>query len=112
MSGHAGACQPAVTEDANGNRYADGVRWCIVGLSSAGSCTWHRLRFADQRTPRVNVSIAQALDLDPEYGPWRPGISSRIPDDLRQHCTIFRPENVFTSVARADELHDLTGLDY
>jgi hypothetical protein len=30
---------------------------------------------------------------------------------LRHLCTVFRPENVFTSLAQADELHDLTGLD-
>jgi hypothetical protein len=46
------------------------------------------------------------------HGPWNPGISSRIPEELRRHCTIFRPENTFTSVDRADELHDLTGLDF
>jgi len=41
---------------------------------------------------------------------WNPGIESPIPAELRQLCTIFRPENVFTSLQSADELHDLTGL--
>ena len=45
------------------------------------------------------------------FGPWNPGITSRIPRDIRHLATIFRPENVFTDVARAEELHDLTGLD-
>jgi hypothetical protein len=48
--------------------------------------------------------------IDPQFGPWNPGIESQIPADLRPLATIFRPENVFTSVERADEMHDLTGL--
>jgi hypothetical protein len=44
-------------------------------------------------------------------GPWNPGIESQIPDALREYSTIFRPDNVFTSLTRADELQDLTGLD-
>jgi hypothetical protein len=45
------------------------------------------------------------------FGPWHPGIESEIPAHLLHLSTIFRPENVFTSVAQAAELHDLTGLD-
>jgi len=45
------------------------------------------------------------------FGPWHPGIESQVPGPLRHLCTIFRPENVFTSLGDADELHDLTGLD-
>ena len=45
------------------------------------------------------------------FGPWHPGIESEVPGHLRHLCTIFRPENVFTTVAQADELRDLTGLD-
>ncbi|MBS0327590.1 MAG: hypothetical protein JSS46_13760 [Proteobacteria bacterium] len=44
------------------------------------------------------------------FGPWHPGIESTIPDALRPQSTILRPGNVFTGVARAAELHDLTGL--
>ena len=44
------------------------------------------------------------------FGPWHPGIESQVPEHLRHLCTIFRPENVFTDVAQASELHDLTGL--
>lgn len=43
-------------------------------------------------------------------GPWNPGIQSSIPDALRPLCTVLLPGNVFTDVARAAELHDLTGL--
>jgi len=45
------------------------------------------------------------------FGPWHPGIESEVPGHLRHLCTIFRPENVFTTVEHAGELHDLTGLD-
>ena len=47
---------------------------------------------------------------DVQFGPWNPGIESRIPTGLRPLETIFRAENVFTSVERADEMGDLTGL--
>jgi hypothetical protein len=43
-------------------------------------------------------------------GPWNPGILSQVPAELRHLSTIFRPDNVSTTVAAADELHDLTGL--
>jgi len=45
------------------------------------------------------------------FGPWNPGITSHIPRDIRHLATLYRPENSFTDVARAEELHDLTGLD-
>jgi hypothetical protein len=45
-----------------------------------------------------------------QAGPWNPGIQSQVPAELRHLCTIFRPENVFTSVATAAELRGLTGL--
>lgn len=49
---------------------------------------------------------------DAQFGPWNPGIRSQVPVHLRHHCTIFRPENVFTKVADAEELRDLTGLEF
>ena len=45
------------------------------------------------------------------YGPWNPGIESVIPDGIQHLASFLRPENVFTSVAAAIELRDLTGLD-
>jgi hypothetical protein len=45
------------------------------------------------------------------FGPWDPGISSRVPDDLLHLCTIFRPEHVFTSLSAASEISDLIGLE-
>ncbi len=44
------------------------------------------------------------------FGPWNPGISSELPPDLLPLSTILRPENVFTSLAEAQELRDYTGL--
>ncbi|MDP9089918.1 MAG: zeta toxin family protein [Pseudomonadota bacterium] len=44
-----------------------------------------------------------------EYGPWNPGIRSQMPMELLHLATIFRSENVFTSIAHAVELRSLTG---
>jgi hypothetical protein len=44
-----------------------------------------------------------------ESGPWNPGIESQVPKALLHLSTIFRPENVFTGIDAAAELHDLTG---
>jgi len=49
---------------------------------------------------------------DAQFGPWNPGIQSQVPAHLRHYCTIFRPENVFTRVADAEELRDFTGLEF
>lgn len=42
-------------------------------------------------------------------GAWNPGVSSHVPLELRGLCTIFNPQNGFTSVASARELQQLTG---
>src|SRR5260370_33842563 len=47
---------------------------------------------------------------DFQYGAWNPGVQSVLPKDLFALSTIFRPENVTTSVAAALELQGLTGL--
>ena len=46
-----------------------------------------------------------------ESDAWHPGVASRIPGDIRHLATVYRPENVFTDVAAAEELSDLTGLE-
>src|ERR1700688_3976760 len=53
-------------------------------------------------------SVNPAAD-PPVHGPWNPGIQSQIPRDLRHLSTIFRPENVSTSIAAATEMQGLTG---
>ena len=47
-----------------------------------------------------------------QFGAWNPGLESQVPARLRHMCTIFRPENVATSLAEVHELHDLTGLAF
>jgi hypothetical protein len=49
------------------------------------------------------------MQSDDAYGPWNPGIGSTVPKELRHLATIYRPENVFNSLAAAAELHGLTG---
>ena len=49
--------------------------------------------------------------VEPEFGPWNPGIASRVPDHLRPLCTIFRPDHVCTGFSATLELADLTGLE-
>lgn len=44
-----------------------------------------------------------------DFGAWHPGIESQVPLELLPLSTIFRPENVVTSVATAIELRGLTG---
>jgi hypothetical protein len=43
-------------------------------------------------------------------GPWNPGLQSQIPRDLLPLATLYRPENVLTTLRQARELADLTGL--
>lgn len=43
-------------------------------------------------------------------GPWNPGLQSQIPASLLHLATIYRPENVTTSLRQVRELADLTGL--
>lgn len=43
------------------------------------------------------------------FGPWNPGIRSQIPRELLHLATIFRSENVFTSIGYAAEMRSLTG---
>jgi hypothetical protein len=43
-------------------------------------------------------------------GPWNPGLQSQVPKNWRSLETIFRPENVSTGLAAAEELRSLTGL--
>ena len=63
-----------------------------------------------QRRPYA-MSIPPSDATGTGFGPWNPGLLSRIPRDLRHLSTIFRPDNVGTDVATAEELRDLTGLE-
>jgi hypothetical protein len=60
------------------------------------------------------ISSDEATCLNPAggtqaHGPWNPGIQSQMPRELCHLSTIFRPENVFTSIAAVTDLHGLTG---
>jgi len=44
------------------------------------------------------------------YGPWNPGLESELPRELLPLETVFRRENVATSLAEAFELSDYCGL--
>jgi len=46
-----------------------------------------------------------------EQGPWNPGIKSQIPPAFLPLATIFRPENVLTSIEEAYERSAFTGLE-
>ena len=59
--------------------------------------------------PRAREPAAPTTSV---FGPWYPGLESRIPERLLPLCTIFRPENVFSDIATTRELRDLTGFDY
>ncbi|HLZ98580.1 MAG TPA: hypothetical protein VKP66_11645, partial [Steroidobacteraceae bacterium] len=47
---------------------------------------------------------------DLQHGAWNPGVQSVLPKELLGLSTIFRPENVVTSVPAALELKGLTDL--
>ena len=45
-----------------------------------------------------------------EYGPWNPGLESELPREYLPLSTMFKSENVSTSIAKARELSDYCGL--
>jgi len=58
----------------------------------------------------VPKAVMTAGDAAVGFDHWHPGVLSRIPREIRHLATIHRPENVYTALAQAEELHDLTGL--
>jgi hypothetical protein len=54
---------------------------------------------------------APARRPDEEFGPWNPGIRSRIPAAFLPLATAFSPANVLTTIEEANERSDFTGLD-
>ena len=45
-----------------------------------------------------------------DFGPWNPGIDSRLPADLLPLTTLLRHENIFESLDELKELKDFSGL--
>src|SRR5580700_2778895 len=74
------------------------------GLAGMGMISAMQNVDANDGERRVNTA-----DDSPVHGPWNPGIQSQIPRELLHLSTIFRPENVFTSIAAVSEMHGLTG---
>lgn len=58
----------------------------------------------------MNVLDIAAKSATEAFGPWNPGISSRLPEALLPLCTLLRPEHVFTTLQHARDLQDMTGL--
>ncbi len=56
-------------------------------------------------SPPVNIEARSA-----EYGPWNPGLELELPREYLPLSTIFRSENVSTSVTKAQELSGYCGL--
>jgi len=56
-------------------------------------------------------SLAMTIEARPaEYDAWHPGLESELPREYWPLSTMFRSENVSTSVAKAHELSDYCGL--
>src|SRR5258708_19119821 len=79
--------------------YEDPPRADGVGMI----CTMANV-ISNGEVPRVNPA-----DGTQPYGPWNPGIQSQMPRELCHLSTIFRPENVFTSIAAVTDMQGLTG---
>src|SRR5471032_71927 len=73
---------------------------CGTGQRSASQVSVSDTFWRDGYDPRMGKQ---------PYGPWHPGIQSQVPKELWHLSTIFRPENVFTSISAAHELQGLTG---
>lgn len=56
------------------------------------------------------MSTGAHTDAAARYDAWNPGITSDVPKNLLGLSTIFRQDNVYTSVTTASELRDLTGI--
>ncbi|MCH7880093.1 MAG: hypothetical protein IIB69_00705 [Proteobacteria bacterium] len=54
------------------------------------------------------MTTTQQVEMD--EGPWNPGIQSILPPKYLPLSTLFRPENMFSSIETVAELSDFTGL--
>jgi hypothetical protein len=72
------------------------------------------LQTGPERIPKTTAAPSGpegALEEGAEFGPWNPGIRSQLPAAFLPLATIFRPENVFTSLDQARERSAFTGLE-
>ena len=54
--------------------------------------------------------MSEPIESNVAYDPWNPGLQSTLPGKYLALSTMFRTENVLTSIKTAQELHDFTGL--
>ena len=59
----------------------------------------------------MNEEEAVREQAEKGFGPWNPGLGPELPRHLLPLSTIFRKENVFTTVDQARELKEFTGLE-
>jgi hypothetical protein len=59
----------------------------------------------DWKKRLMNIELTMA-----QYGAWNPGLQSEIPREYLPLSTMFRSENVSTTIAKAHELSDYCGL--
>jgi hypothetical protein len=52
----------------------------------------------------------KAFEPDLEFGPWNPGIESTLPQEFLPLSTLFRAENVASTLAQLDELSGFSGI--
>ncbi|MBY0298530.1 MAG: zeta toxin family protein [Methylobacterium sp.] len=62
------------------------------------------------REPPAAQAGGPTSDTAARYGPWNPGIESALPRAFLPLATVFRPENVATSLGEAQDLSGLCGL--
>src|ERR1700704_284406 len=76
------------------------VQWRVVGVACTANGIFEGpIPSAFIRSDRGRVEMSPiATTPDAPFGPWNPGIESQIPNELRPLETIFRADNVFTSV--------------
>ena len=55
-------------------------------------------------------STSRMSDTPAEFSAWNPGLESQLPREYLPLATVFRPENVSTSIAKAYELSQFCGL--
>jgi hypothetical protein len=54
--------------------------------------------------------IMRVFEPESEFGPWNPGLESDLPAEFLPLATIFRPENVASSLAAIQELSGFSGI--
>jgi hypothetical protein len=72
------------------------------------------LQTGPERIPTATAAPSApegVLEEGAEYGPWNPGIRSQLPAPLLPLATIFRADNVLTSLDQARERSAFTGLE-